>query len=282
MTSLKFLVSSPRGIYLVNDNKVKLIIANHHIYGLTWSDKHIYGCARIKNGTNILIMNNKCDIEAIHKLQCVKDVHQAHYMSHTDEIAMANTRFDRIEFYNPNNGKHRYINWTKKGTDTNHINSIWYDGEYYWSCEHRKGKHPSNVVQFNEDLSIVNKFVVAKNIHNVYVANNCIYTTVSIESKVIKFNIQKNRVIKYGQYDKIVNKNHTRGIAYNGKIFIIGASQFLKRSERTKSLSGWVFIVDNNFNLLECIELPNANQVYDVRILNDCDYAHNGIVKQWE
>jgi hypothetical protein len=230
--------------------------------------------------TKLVVLDHEFQVQDGIFLGMIKDHHQVHFDPKTGIIGVANTHQNRIEFVNPYTRDVSAYNWTPvAGSDYNHINSIWYDGANWWSCEHNKKHHPSRVVKLSDDiLQKPEAWVVANQIHNVYVENHNIYTTVSLTSEIAQFSIFQDCIVKSKSFESSFPRTYSRGLARCDGYFLMGASNHCGREKRIDIFDAWVIKMDDDFKEISSICIPKANQIYEVRALGEPDFAHNGIV----
>ena len=73
---------------------------------------------------------------------------------------------------------------------------------------------------------------------------------------------------------------HTRGLARpeTRDYFLVGGSYFGDRDYRMGKKNGVVLQVDSKFNVMDYLIIPNLSQIYEIRLVNEPDLAHNKIV----
>jgi hypothetical protein len=279
---IRCLATTPRGLFLVDSRDGCELVYNGHVYGLTWDQRFIYLFERVRNNTStkMLVLSKNFEVvEEIH-LSMIKDHHQVHLDPKSGFIGIANTHQNRVEFFNPYTKDIEAYNWTPvAGADYNHINSAWHDGECWWSCEHNKKHHPSKVVQLpNNRLNKPQKWTVASQIHNVYVEGDFIYTTVSLTSEIAKFSMAEDKIIQSKSFERNFPRTYSRGLARCNGFFLMGASRHCGREQRKEIFDSWIIKMDDDFKSIDSICIPKANQIYEVRALDEVDKAHNGII----
>ena len=283
---MRFLTSTPRGVFEYNNGKVELKCKGW-VYGLTHSENEIFVFERANNntGTKLNLYDKNFQLCYSRNLPEIIDNHQAHYDPKSDRVAIANTRKNCITLFSPN-GPHaletRNFSWRPAHSDINHINSCWNDGSRWFFLEHNgKSSSPGKALSFDNHFQNERCVEVPKNCHNVYVEDNWLFTTYSINSAMVAINMNTGEK-RSGSFKNPINSRslHTRGLARPGSkdYFLVGGSVHTERGGRLVKIDAVVLKVSNDFKLIEYYVIPDGNQIYEIRILDQPDLAHNGVM----
>lgn len=281
---MKFLVSTSKGLWIVDNGVPKPIVESGDkiFFGITWDGEKVYAVRRTDAKNFLLTFDKEFKQLSETVIPGVIDAHQIHYYNR--RLYVANTRFNRITFCE--NDLWKDFAWAPCGRDVNHINSIWNDDEgLLYFLEHNRNNIPmwrSRVKVFTRQKHQVADYQVGFGAHNVIrVEKKYLVICSSNNFSLIKYDTNKREIVNECHIGKARPMQYewwfTRGLAYDGNNFYVGMSEYEPRDRRLFSVRGGICVVDNNFNIKNIIELPNMGQVYDLRIMNGKDFAHNGI-----
>lgn len=269
------LVTCMNGIVLYQHGKSRLVTHGTY-YGLTWSKHHIYASfnPQHRNVTEIEVFDT--NFLRIGKLSTsdLLGVHQIFYWD--NELHVTNTSTDHIHVYS--NNDICLFNWTGKNEDTRHLNSIWINNEYIYVIEGVQaslGGRPAIQVLTHQYKPVRRIYLMAAlQIHNVYIENDILYT-LGKYGLVRKHMKEKDYSVCDLRPDK--TNGFLRGLARTKEFFYIGESEIKSRELRPYGDSR-VLVLNNDCKIVDTIELKDTGQIMDVRVINDIDLAHNGIV----
>ncbi|MBU2685825.1 MAG: hypothetical protein KKF27_21500 [Gammaproteobacteria bacterium] len=282
---MKLLISTSKGYYVVNNDKSLtpvLVTEDKKSYGISWNKEQVFFCRQFPDHSKILIYDKK--LKPVKEIRCndIMDGHQLYWSE--PYLYICNTRFNRIHIWHPVNGFKDFA-WNRCGKDRNHINSIWQhdNGDIYF-IEHNRHINPSRrsrIKIFDKNLNYKSDIQAGRGAHNVFRRNADLYLCSSNDYSLIKYDCNKKEVIEEINFpDQGILSTEfwlTRGLAYDGNKFYVGLSRWCPREERIKSTNGAIAIVDNQFRLIEYIALPDMGQVYEIRLMDGIDLAHNRI-----
>lgn len=161
------------------------------------------------------------------------------------------------EVWKPNPDKETVKREGRPPLDYNHFNSVWIKDDRLYLVAHNFERR-AEVWEF----TYPGRELIKKLPLNDYAHNIC---------------VTKKDFITLGSED---NKHYGRGLAVSEEFVFRGDSRYIKdKIERQKSLQGSVVVEDREFNKIR--EIPiNKGEIYEIRILDRPDHAHNGII--WE
>lgn len=277
---MRFLVSTLKGVILCEWGKYEVVIPGR-FYGLTFSENYLFAFERVEKDktTRLKIFNNHLDLFSDIPLPEISDNHQAHYNPETHEIAVANTHNNCITLIFSANTKSRDINWTGVGGNTHHINSCWNNGQHWFFLEHNgKRRKPGRVVQHTgkDVAAFIN---VPTGSHNVYVEDGWVHVCASEDCGMWKGHVG-NKETYFKKYKCPVGNDkaiHTRGLARptSKDYYLVGGSYYGTRGYRFGKKNGVIFMVDNNFDIIDYMIIEDLSQIYEIRLLDEEDLAHN-------
>lgn len=273
-----FIMSGYRNLALVHNDKCNIIANDNDVcyYGITWDSDYIYFGHRNKQHPNVGIVSVMAsDYSVINQVPGnFPDVHQILYAN--DKLYITVTAHNSIAIFD---GKELIMkNWTSTTLDLNHINSIWFDDEYFWLCYHNKISnqnifHNSQIIKMDKELtSIIEFFEFGKGIHNVYIDDEWLYTCDSASNSLYALNIhtKEQKSVDIGMW--------IRGLAVTDDYIIVGGSIIGKNDEDRQKGDAKVYLL--NRDTLEVLDIKlfkDIGAVYEIRIINEHDHAHNNI-----
>lgn len=286
---MKYLLGTARGMYLVTEDTIQRVY-RRWIYGITWNEQRVFGI-----GNKIVYL---FDPKTLRRLECKKvkqliDPHQAHLCSPW-HLYVTNTGLNRVEVWDTRRANFTSVDWNEWNAqnkhcechrperlkeipdDINHINSIWFDGACFWVTEHNLG--PSRVKQMSSDFEVLNSYRVGCQIHNIYVEDKrYLYTCDSANDRVVRFDLKQRRVVGSVECKK-KNTGFPRGLAKSKDRFLVGLSYRVGRNYRNKRADTYVLTLDVDLKILEARRIPEVSQIFEIRLLDEADYAHNQII----
>ena len=274
-----FIVAGYSSIALVHDNKCNIIVNNDDVcyYGITWDSDYIYFGHRNKQHPNIgTVSVMTSDYNIIDRVpDNFPDVHQILYVN--NKLYVTITAHNSIAIFD---GKEVTMkNWTSTTLNLNHINSIWFDDEYFWLCYHNKVSHQdifhnSQIIKMNKELtSIVEFFEFGKDIHNVYMDDEWLYTCDSVSNRLCALNVhtKEQKSVDIGMW--------IRGLAVTDNYIIIGGSIIGKNDEERQKGDAKIYLLSRDtLEILDTKLFKDIGAVYEIRIVDQQDYAHNNIL----
>ncbi|KKM88873.1 hypothetical protein LCGC14_1254380 [marine sediment metagenome] len=273
-----FIVAGYRSIALVHNNKCNIIIEDNDVcyYGITWDSNYIYFGHRNKQYLDIGIVSvMDSDYNVIDQVPGnFPDLHQILYAN--DKLYITVTIHNSIAVFDGRETTTK--NWTSTIRDLNHINSIWFDGKYFWVCYHNKVSsdkifHNSQIVKMDKELTApIEFFEFCKDIHNVYMDGEWMYTCDSASNRLYALNIhtKEQKFVDIGMW--------IRGLAVTDDHIIVGGSIIGKNDEERQKGDAKIYLLDRDtLKVLDIKLFKDVGAVYEIRIVNEHDYAHNGI-----
>jgi len=256
-----FLVTTTRGMFLV-ENGIPRKVADGWCFGLTWDRERLY----VADG-----LGGQGEVHAwspsFERGECLlAPVHDAHQILWWDgDLYATNTAENRIDVA----GK-GHVKWTD---DNIHLNSVWCDGERFWVVEHRRGVMPARVRAFDlgwkeERVEEFYKLDTSHywGLHNAYVEGGILHT-LSTRRMIA-------RPLAGGEEERTVVGGYLRGLA-RGDMWYVGKSRLSERQTRNEG-NGSVLLLDDDFQIVEEVLIPDCGQVHDIRLMAGGP-AHNGL-----
>lgn len=257
----------------------KLEDGNAHYNGITWDKDCLYvsACEGTKYG---YLMFTK----TFEKMGFVKrlDLHETHQIIKIGrKLYFTNTGLNRIEWFDTYTNESGYKAFNESTHDVDHINGIWYNNKRFYVSEFRhkqkdqNGEQPSVVRICDSDLNLTETIKVGLPIHNIYVENGQMFNLVSRRAglSVVDLNTKKKDFIDIKQLQEML----IRGLARTKDYWYIGASRWEEDRSKRHVGDAVIAILDNNFEMMQEIVIPNAGPLCDIRIIDEIDLAHNGV-----
>lgn len=252
----------------------KLSEGNAHYMGITWDDNFIYvsACQNTKYGYWIFDKGFK-KLEFIDSL----DLHETHQIiSIKGNIYFVNTGLNRIEWHGG------YKSFNEATCDIDHLNGIWFNNEKFYVSEFRhkqkdeNGEQPSVVRVCDNQLNLIETIEIGLPIHNVYIEDNKMYNLVSRRAglSVIDLSTRKKDFIDIKQLQGML----IRGLARTKDYWYIGASRWETQRDKRHVGDAIIAILNNDFEMVQQIIIPDAGPVCDIRVTDGLDLAHNGVM----
>ena len=275
------LVSTSTALVLVEHGRVHTVHTGAGIYfGLTWDRDHVFVLCRNnqRHGPVRRLFGQTSTLEVLDKnfvhvdtVAChsVRDPHQA--IERDGAIYMANTGRDRIEVYR--GGAFSRINWTGQHRDVHHINSVWFTEQSFYVLENNK-LESSSVRIFDLNWQSERTVRLGQGAHNLYRSGNHLYTCSSATRRMLRHDLASGEELEVSVADR---QWVPRGLARGPGCFYLGLSAEGTRAERHGGHPGRVVATDEQFAVLDTVEIAGAGQVNEVRLVSDLDAAHNGV-----
>lgn len=247
-------------------------------YGISWSSTHVYchrrnGPWRLGGTGEVVVYSPTYEFVGILPGD-FPDAHQVYY--HSGNVYVTATSRNSIGVVDAAVGTVEFKNWTPFDHDVNHINSIWFDGSSFWvGCHNYAEKDSSSyessqVVCLDGELSTVLRSIeIGVGLHNVVVLNGVLYVCSSGDGKLIGYDLSSGEVVR-----ELYVGEWLRGIAITDDFIVLGASATLPKDKRLEGDSA-VYLLNREFEVLDKMVIPGCGPVYDLRVTNQPDYAHN-------
>jgi len=269
-------LSGARDLILVSGSGARVLHTGKGIYyGISWDKDKIYVAHRTGisgAGPDISVMNK--DYKIVGSVPGdFSDVHQILYAN--GNLYVTVTSYNSVAVFDGTNTW--MANWTGTTKDINHLNSIHFDGEFFWVAYHNYvAKHAtslySEVVKVDRELTtVLDSFDLGRDIHSVFVDGELLYVGDSGNGRLTVLNMvtKEETYVDLGMW--------TRGIAVTKKYILVGTSIFSPRRNRLLG-HGQVSLLDRKtLEVLDTKVFDDVGAVMEIRIVDECDYAHNGI-----
>jgi len=281
---MKFLITTSKGFGLLDNGKMTMIheTDDKRMFGITWDRDNIYVSKNLPDHSTIMVFDKNFKfIRDFSNGKNMQDVHQIFY-SRTNKLYVCNTKNDRIDVWD---GK-RWSDFTwRERSSKHHFNTVWEeaDGTLYF-IEHNRHFTPirrSRVYMLDRNHKIKDSFQIGRGAHNVFVDGAKMYINSSCDFTFLMYSKQSKEVmLERDMPDEHIFSYdywHTRGLCFDGNTFYIGLSEYLPRDRQNFALKAAIAMVDKNLKYKSHIEVPDVGQIYDMRLLDAPDLAHNGI-----
>lgn len=276
---MRFVVGGSQGVFIV-DNGKKHQVRGGHVYGVTFSEQHMYCCERIKNGTNIVRLDKNFKQLYAHRV-VGGGVHQAHFDVQTGHLFVTITNADQLLEFDVDQKKEVARHKWATGKE-HHMNSVWRSPDtgamyvYEHNTTGHTSKHIGGVHRLGDDYTPIQTWKIANKGHNVMVHNGWLYVVNSFDESLVR------KHIKTGEEEVLVETKEypayaPRGLAFSDDYILMGLTELASRKDRHKTRFGLVCVYDRDFNKLEEHQIA-AGQIYEVRFLDRVDYAHNRLI----
>lgn len=272
-------VSTYQGFDLI-DGRNRYRICDGVHYGITWSPEEIYVSYNLPHEPGTLIKRYNADLTHFNWMG-FSDLSNVHQILWYDGLLyVTDTAHDRLAVWDGEQFSERCWETGKPAhLDHIHLNSIWIDGQTIYVCEHGYKLPPPRIRIFNRqfrELACVEMDVQCPgdlNAHNVYVAGDYMYVCRHEHIDVRnRDGVLQDRIFPLGH--SIDPGCILRGLARVDGTFYIGASAYAAREDRHLGDSK-VLILDDDLILRDEIVLEDSGQIYEVRVTDVPDYAHN-------
>ena len=282
---MQCLIGTYKNLLHWDGSEAKVVREGVH-YGITWDHEYIYASYNPPHDHITEIEVYDSHLKYLHTLPLpdLKGVHQIHW--YDGMLYITNTAHNRIDMWD--GVRVSSLDYTDSASlepyqlrvDSLHINSIWTDGVHWYICEHGYKLPPAKIRVFDMDLNQVHLIELDYavhddlNAHNVYLENDCIYTCRHRRIGIRNYEGTLIRsVFPHGEDEATFL---LRGLARTAEHFYVGESTYAPRDLRGEGDSD-ILILDGDLCLLDTIFLKDAGQVYEIRVIDDMDYAHNGV-----
>lgn len=282
----RLLVSTYRGLILW-DGKAHTIHEGHshgeyhNFFGITWNEDEIY----VAEGGHV---GHSCyhvfdgDLKHKGKLPIGKGIGDPHQIYWWDgKLYIISAKQDAIFIWD-GTGEPERIRWRQSREPTQHLNSIWCDGNFFYVVEHRKRVMPKRIQVLDMDFEPIRKimipnraFVKAKphGIHNVYIEDGWLYTCSPKAFVALEVDTGITRTV----ISKLIHQAHyVRGLARVCGKWFIGLSEARVRSERGEGDSA-VLVLNDGLETIDLLPLQDTGGLNDIRAIDGLDLAHNQV-----
>jgi len=267
--------------YLDNDRKLHSLVPYSFVYGITWDKNQLYlGLRRHPyiSEQSIGVFDDQFEFVKRLPTKDLDDIHQIIY--HDEKIYITNTRHERVDIVDKDYNQSQLI-YTGKPQKGLHLNSVWINDDKIYLVEHRRsagsrvrilyGYDPATTIRTTRTIDI------GKGVHGVYEEDNFLYVCSSERNKILRYDLDTKKteiVVNFAEFIK----GHCRGICRTKDKWYIGMSMTGPKASRHQLKGSAVFVLDNNFEILEHIKLKKTyGQLNELRIVDETDYAHNQI-----
>uniref|UniRef100_A0A6M3MAU5 Uncharacterized protein n=1 Tax=viral metagenome TaxID=1070528 RepID=A0A6M3MAU5_9ZZZZ len=282
---MQCLVGAYNGLLHWDGSEVRVVREGVH-YGVTWDHGYIYASYNPQHEpvSRIEVYDSRLNYLDILPISDLQSVHQIYW--YDGVLYITNTAHDRIAAWN---GVHT-TRWDYKEdlplkvedalVERLHINSIWTDGVYWYVCEHGYKYPPPRIRVFDMEcrqVQVMEMDVAVHddlNAHNVYLDDEYMY--ICRHRRIDIRDHAGNLVRSIFPHGDDESTFLLRGLARTAEHFYVGESTYAPRELRGEGDSD-ILILDKDLNLLDTIPLKGVGQVYDIRVTDEIDYAHNGV-----
>jgi len=287
------------------------------IWGITWDENYLYLLNQnTKIRPEILVKFNKRNLEEFEKLYLQRDLCQFNNFPEHETRGSHQIFYDiKNGLHIMNTGKNIITTLVDENKDTKeyegvilkhfqypddnkrHINTMWSsNGIDYYVIEHNGNDPPSALSGLKMQNGQFRHVQRWKNIgiqcHNIHISKHedegwLRFVTLSSEERSIKqFAIRdelSNDAEKRLERRKYINalghdRWFVRGLGRVLGFWFVGLSEFHKSGpDRHYSKKTGVAVLDDDWNLIQEIDLSGKGQIYDLRVTEGLDECHNGI-----
>jgi hypothetical protein len=281
MQGMRLLVSTPLRLMVVSPDDVRTVHSgrqedgNGNYHGITWAAWEVFVTG--SKDFRYVVFSFDRDFNELGVLDDA-DLHQCHqalWDETSDALYVTNTGKNRVEVWQ--RGEWTYTHWNPSPCDIDHVNGIWSDGRLFYVTEFRHRPSKPSVVRVCEpDLTLLETRLVGPPIHNVYVENGRMFNLVSRQFKgILETDLRSSGQLRH--HVRGEENNLVRGLARTAEHWFVGLSRWEpERGERHKG-DAVVVVLDNWFEEVGRIVVPDAGPVCDVRAIHAPDLAHNGV-----
>ena len=277
----ELLVSTGKAVYLCGpDGSMVPVVEGRGIYyGISWSNSNVYVLRRWGKRTEgsgeVVILDGQLEEVGI----LPGDFPDGHQIFYKDgKVYVTATSKNAIGVVDVDTGCVEFRNWTQFTYDVNHLNSIWHDDVDFWVGMHNYAEkedsefETSQVVRINNSFDSVSKSIaIGSGLHNVVVMDDVLYVCSSGDGKIVAYDLWTDTIV-----NELYIGEWLRGVSITRDFVVLGSSATLPKELRATGDSG-LFLLDREFNVLDHRVITGCGPVYDLRVINLPDYAHNGI-----
>jgi len=167
------------------------------------------------------------------------------------------------------------------------FSAFFFKDEHFYVCLHgackterclKQDERHSEVVKLDLGFNVKQRWPsVGCGNHNVYVENGKIYTLNSVFSTIMEIDEETDKRREINIANLGGEKLYLRGLARNDKYFYVGAAEHASRDKRS-FIKSYILAFDSDFNFIERFDIPDMHHIRDIRLYNQIDRAHNGIM----
>jgi len=275
---MKLLVTTYNYIALLDTRtqKIKKIDQGSGKYfGISWNDRYLYVTVGVRfnlgekygqKKERVLVFDKNLKLlgELFKKDIGLNNVHQI--LLKDKKLWMMNSGKNRVDIFDFQSRKlKRWYPGFMRYYNYNHFNSILINDNKLFLVAHNHSR-PSQVYMYSyPQLKLKQKLSLGSQAHNLYADKNEIYVCDSLGS----MDVVSQKGSRYG-----IGAGYVRGLAVSEAFVFAGSSKKAKRAERQ---SGDCHIFKFNREtrkLIKKINLKGAGNIYDIRILDEYDHAH--------
>ena len=257
-------------------------------YGVTWDDKHFYIAARCQGqsgGEAIFVLDK--DFMELYQYRVLTDtehgVKQLHQILYWDGwVYITDTKHDRVLAWDRDRTHKAEIVYAggPEVADYSHINSLWTDGIDFWVTEAKKKRlHCLGVERVcgawrAESRSVIG---VGSWCHNGFKHGDMVHAIRSGPGahELFSWNL-KDGTTTLQALDLVPNP-YMVGIVRTSDRWFFGAAAILGHTGRVEG-EALIGVFDSSVNKLGTIDTEMRGQVHDIRVMNEIDYAHHGML----
>jgi hypothetical protein len=283
---MKFVVGTSNGLMLVDNWKISQLHAGH-FYGITFDENCLYAFMRKKKQCLMCIFDKSLKFLGAREFPG-EGIHQTYFDPITKKIYVTYTVANCLTVIDPYSNKHSFARWHKNDKDHNHINSIFRFKNHLYVYEHDlKGKNEEKgnggVRRLSPDFKSEQEWRIGDQGHNVFIRDDSgiinVYVLDSFNKRYIRrplndsYQAPCTTLIRTSEYEQFA----CRGLAISNTHTFIGLTKLQPRSKRGTIHPGYIVCYDNQYKKVRDIEI-SMGQIYEVRLLDELDQAHNNII----
>jgi hypothetical protein len=288
---MKLLLATHKAFVLWEDGATTVLHTGDGVYhGITWSPSILYVVARGHHPGRVRafdvnmwpLEDEDPPFEHMGTPGYYSGPHQAFWWD--GALYVANTQHNRIEVWRGD--EVTQLSWNTADGDIDHVNSIWRDpgSGLFYVVEHRKMLRPKRIRVLSPELELMRTIefdldcLVERSthcgLHNVYIEDGTLFTLgpsqlILIDGRSEPVEVELPGIVRY--------KHYLRGFARTKSAFFIGVSEASPGEGRPYGESR-VLVVDDRFDPIGEIVLDKRfGQLMEIRVLDEQDFAHNGI-----
>lgn len=277
-TLLKLVYWDGSQAHIIHEGKVEDGCAHYH--GITWDPD---GIMYVSGALDFQFVLYRFDMSTFQAMDVLRgDLYEIHQILWYDnKIYVTNTGKNRVDVWQ--DGVWRAVAWHPSHCDIEHINSLWADGKNIYIVEHRQKMSGISAIRVcTMDLDLLDTMNIGPNIHNVYREGDHLYSLTSPQdgdpAGIIITNLSDRTYYR-------VNKSEwgailLRGLARVDAGWYVGMSRWEtdRLMRHTNVGDAIVMQLNDDFEEIDRIVLPDYGPVGGIRVLGVKNPAHNGIV----
>ncbi|MHA2065182.1 MAG: hypothetical protein ACXABY_12470 [Candidatus Thorarchaeota archaeon] len=272
-------------LYNPNSHGVKVLReGGGPFYGLSWDEDRLFLGDRRGAGGDKLYIYDKDFHEIESPNMILNHHHQIFYLG--KKLYITDTGMDRVAIWDGESTVYRDWNYEirkeynkhEHDRDMHHINSLWApsrDSQEIWVGYHNMtfySNRPSEVKVMDLDLTkVLRSYTIGESLHNIFMDDHKLYICNSGKEELLEYHTGnfRTRQLGIGRW--------TRGLGATSDYFVVGGSMIGMGLEREGGNLTLSLVHRPSWEVVDRRNLEANGAVFELRIVDQPDLAHNGI-----